>query len=293
VSGVVTVVGGWFMTALIAFTISALFAIVLFYGKIYGAIPLLIIAAVMITKNHFLHKERAKSSEEDKIFNLKKVSDFSETLDTTFEHIGYLLREIRVSLNNTLDGLFKQNLYILGKEKAKTKKIQHWSNTIIANIFKSMRLLQKEGKEVTYNYGQTIRRIQKLADGHRDIIMRSHSHVNNQHKGLLDVQVKELTRVKEILNDIFLEVERAISQRRPNGVRKTLESSQELRMLAKRLHEDQLQRINDRSSKTRLSILFYSIIGNAMMLSKQNIKLLEIFKETFGSVDQAADFDLD
>jgi len=293
VTGVITVISGWFMTALLAFTISAIFAAVLFYTQIYGAALLLILAAMMIRKNHLRHKERSKSSEIDKVFNLKKVSDFSETLYTTFEHMSYLLREIRVSLNATLEGLFKQNLYVLGKEKDKTKKIQLWSNTIIANVFKSMRLLQNDEKEVPYNYGQTIRRIQKLADGHRDIVIRSHSHVNNHHKGLLDVQIEELKRVKEILNEIFLDVEAIIGRRQSEGVRKVIEKSQELNRLAKRLHEEQLRRISDRSSKTRLSILFYAIVGNAMMLSKQNIKLLVIFKETFGGADEAADFDLD
>ncbi|MCP4582145.1 MAG: inorganic phosphate transporter [candidate division Zixibacteria bacterium] len=293
VTGVITVVSGWFMTALLAFTISAIFAAALFYTKIYGAALLLVLAIVMIRRNHIWHKERSKSSELDKVFNLKKVSDFSDTLYTTFEHMSFLLREIRGSLNASLEGLFNQNLYALGKEKGKTKKIQLWSNTIIANVFKSMRLLQKEKKEVTYNYGQTIRRIQKLADGHRDIVTRSHSHVDNQHKGLLNVQIEELKRVKEILNEVFLDVEEIIGRKQHGDARKAIEKNQELISLAKRLHEDQLKRINDRTSKTRLSILFYSIVGNAMMLSKQNIKLLEIFKETFGSVDEAADFDLD
>ena len=36
-----------------------------------------------------------------------------------------------------------------------------------------------------------------------------------------------------------------------------------------------------------------TIIGNAMMLTKQNLKLLEIYNESFGKIDAVAEFDLD
>ena len=44
-------------------------------------------------------------------------------------------------------------------------------------------------------------------------------------------------------------------------------------------------RIEGNSSKTRLSILYYGIVGNAMMLSKQKLELLEIFALSFGEIE--------
>jgi hypothetical protein len=293
VTGVLTVVSGWFMTALLAFTISAVFATIIFYAEAYGAILLLIVAAVVIWRNHLRHVERAKTSEMDKIFNLKKVTNLHDTLYTTFEHMSYLLREIRLSLNRTLGALFSQNKYVLGVEKGKTKKFQRYSNIITANIFKAMRLMQKEEIAISYRYGQTIRRLQKLVDGHRDIVMRSHVHVSNYHKGLLDLQINELEQTREILDDILAEVESMLSRRRTTDIDKVAEKTKNLYRLAKQFHENQLERIRAGESKTRLSILFYSIVGNAMMLSKQNLKLLEIFRESFAGVTEGSDFDLD
>ena len=54
-----------------------------------------------------------------------------------------------------------------------------------------------------------------------------------------------------------------------------------LRELANQFHHDQSERIRNDESKTRLSILFYAIVGNCLMMTKQNIKLLEIFNESF------------
>ncbi|UCC44311.1 MAG: inorganic phosphate transporter [Candidatus Zixiibacteriota bacterium] len=293
VTGVLTVISGWFMTALLAFTISACFATVIFYGKLYGVLALLALVALGLWKNKQKHRERARSREMEEVFNLKKVSDVQETLYMTFEHTGHLLREIQVSLNTALEALFQQNELLLRAEDRKSRKIQRWSNIVIANVFKAMRLLQKEHIETSAKYGQTIRRLQKLVDGHRDIVARSYSHVRNHHKGLLSFQVEELQKVRDILNDIFSEVESVISRRQMADVGRIIAKIEELRTLAGQLHEKQAERVRDGTSKTRLTILFYSIVGNAMMLSKQNLKLLEIFEESFGSLKSTAEFDLD
>jgi hypothetical protein len=55
---------------------------------------------------------------------------------------------------------------------------------------------------------------------------------------------------------------------------------------------NQIERIRNDSSKTRLSILFYAISGNCVMMAKQTVKLLGIFNEAFinrsGKQGQAA-----
>jgi phosphate/sulfate permease len=293
ITGVLTVVGGWFMTAITAFSVSALFAVVIYYTEAYGVVGLLGFSALVIWKNHHRHKQRASSAEMEKIFHLETVTSIPEAVSTTFGHTAYLLREIRDSIDAALEALFDLNEYTLRAEKTRAEKIQRWANIIVANIFKAMRLLQRHDVRLSYKYGQTIRRIQKLADGHRDIVLRAYVHVSNHHKGLLDIQVEELRKVGAILHQILSEVEATFDKKQTADFDGAAAKDRQLRELAQRLHEDQMERIRDGSSKTRLTILFYAVIGNAMMLSKQNLKLLEIFRESFGSVGPASEFDLD
>ena len=51
--------------------------------------------------------------------------------------------------------------------------------------------------------------------------------------------------------------------------------------MADRYNFNQMERIQDDTSKTRLSILLYAIVGTCIMLGRQNLKLLEIFQESF------------
>ncbi len=279
VTGVLTVIGGWFMTAFIAFTFSSLIAVAIYFTQAYGIIALLGLVAFSIWKNHRKHAERTAATEMTDVFNLKKITDVNNSFDVSFEQMGMLVKEIRESLNTSLDALFNQNTYTLRAESRRGKRIQRWSNIISANIFKTMRLMEQNNMKIPSKYDTTVRRLQKLVDGHRDITKRAYIHVSNHHKGLLDVQVRELQKAQGILMQVLADLETAFSKKDMSMSKPISERTNELILLVEKLNEEQVNRIRSEESKTRLSILFYSILGNFMMLTKQNMKLMEIFSD--------------
>jgi len=286
VTGVLTVVGGWFMTAVIAFTSAALFATVIFYLQAVGVLLLIVFAGALIWNAHRKHKVMTADAKKEEIFNLKSIEDPYSSIETTFEHMSFMLKEIRESLDTALGALFIQNFDRIGGERRKISKMQQWTNIISANVFKSMRLLDQKGMAVSNMYPQTIRRLQKLSDGYRDIVLRAYTHVGNHHEGLLPVQVEELERIRKALDEILLAVEDTFTNRKTAELGELQEKNRQLIELADELNDSQVLRIKDNSSKTRLSILYYGIVGNAKMLAKQSIELLEIFEQSFGEVDR-------
>jgi hypothetical protein len=293
VTGVLTVIGGWFMTALMAFTISGVFALIIYKAGAYGVLFLLAVVALALWRNHVRHGKRVRSTEADEIFNLKKVADVRDTVATTFEHMGRLVQEIRESLDVVFEALIAENIDLLRGEEKRAKKIQRWTNIVTANIFKALRLLQMEGDGNRHDYAQTVRRLQKLADGHRDIVMRAFLHVRNHHKGLLPVQIEELREIRPLIHDILLDVEATLKKHQPAALDSADERDRRLKALAKRLNERQIGRIGEGESKTRLSILYYAIVGNVLMISKQSLRLLHSFEESFQETAREIEFDLD
>ncbi|MEN8905435.1 MAG: inorganic phosphate transporter [Clostridiales bacterium] len=293
VTGVFAVVGGWFMTAFIAFSVAGLMALTIFYLKAYGVVILLIIVLLIIFRNKLKHKERSHKTDMDEVFILKKISDVDGSVSITFKQIGLLIKEIKDSLDKSLEALYKQNSYVLRDEKKKSKVIQKWSNVITANIFKTLRLMNKEHIEMSIEYTQSIRRLQKLVDGHHDIVIRSYDHISNQHKGLLDSQIVELKIIHNLLIEILTDVENAFVDKDMNLHSEIKSKHKNLKMIIKKQNDLQVERIKTEESKTRLSILFYSILGNTMMLSKQTLKLMEIFSVTLNGTNEDSEFDMD
>jgi phosphate/sulfate permease len=281
ITGVLAVVGGWFMTAFIAFMVAFVFANIIFYFNGFGIAALMVLAGFMIWKNKKKHDTHAKGKEEMEIFQFEKVDHFQAAVSDTFDHLALQLKTIRQSFDLTFDALFQEDIVTLRRERSRTKQLQLSTNIIVANIFKVLRLLQKEENQISYNYYQIIRRLQKLSDGYRDTVIRSTMHVSNRHSGLLPVQVEELMEIKKVILYIFLTVETALAKKQIVDCQEIVEQFHYLRELVDDFNANQIERIRNDSSKTRLSILFYAISGNCVMMAKQTVKLLDIFNEAF------------
>ena len=281
ITGVLVVVAGWFMTALIAFSIAYLFANVIYYFHAPGAVALMLIGGYVIWKNHQKHKIHVEQKKTARVITLENVCDPYQAISETFEHLAFLLKEIRESMDSTFDALFAGNAVELGKQRRRVREIQLWTNIIMANVFKVLRLLQKKDAKVSYKYAQIIRRLQKLSDGHRDTTIRSYIHISNKHRGLLESQVDELKQIKICILDILLKVEISFQSKQILDYANIIDLYQHMRTLADQFNRNQIERIRSDRSKTRLSILYYAIVGNCLMMAKQNIKLFEIFNESF------------
>ncbi len=281
ITGVLTVIGGWFMTAFIAFLVSFIFGWIISWLHITGIALLMAFAAYMIFKNKKKHQDTEKDKEEIKFFQLDEIDNFDDALSGTFTSLAYILEGIRQSFELTFDALFTENTTVLHRERKRTRHFQKGINIIIANIFKVLRVLQKEDDRVSYNYYQIIRRLQKVSDGYRDTVIRCNMHVSNRHSGLLEEQIRELKSVKRHTLDIFQKVQDILIQKTSMDYQEIYKQYRQLRHLVDKYNERQIERIRDDSSKTRLSILFYAITGNCVMMSKQNVKLLEIFHGAF------------
>jgi len=285
VTGVLTVIGGWFMTAFIAFVVSFVFAGVLFYFQILGVIGLVAVAGFLIWKNQVKHKDKEKEKDEINIFTMDKVDNFQDAVSDTFDHLAYLLKSIRESLDTGFDALFEEDLDRLKQERNRVKQFQMWTNVITANIFKVLRLQQQEDIKTSYNYYQIIRRLQKISDTHRDIIIRSTRHVSNRHTGLLPVQIEELKQIRACAMKILSMMEETFKNKRLIHHDTLTSEFNNMKRLINACNENQIERIRDDSSKTRLSILFYAIGGDCLTMMRQNVRLLEIFNDSLSLGD--------
>ena len=281
VTGVLTVIGGWFITALIAFVTSFIFASCIAHLRLWGIAILFVVIILVILNNHQKHKARTTESEKTEVLNLRKLKEPKAAISVTFDHLALLIKDFRECFDTTIDALFEQNIDALNIQRKRAKKWQRWANIIMANVFKVLRLQQKEDHNLSYKYAQTIRRLQKLSDGFRDIVLRSYIHIANKHKGLLDVQIEELKEIKIVMLDILLKVEIAFKNKEIKDYKNIVEQYDYMKTIADQMNFEQIRRIQDNTSKTRLSILFYAIVGDCLMLVKQNIKLMEILNESF------------
>jgi phosphate/sulfate permease len=281
VTGVLTVIGGWFLTAMAAFTVAMVFAFFIFYLKLYAAVVLLAFAVFMIWRNHHLHSKRKEEVKSLTSFSLKKVTTAQAAVSMSFEHSGAFLKEVGDNLANAFDGLFLENRTILKAARDKTKKIQVWANVIMANIFKTLYLLKKYDVSDTQKYISTIRSLQEIAESHRDLVIRAYHHVDNLHTGVSEDQRQELEQIRGCVVGLLKDVSAMLLERKPLDYEALSSQHDALLQLVSTVDKHQIERIHRRETKTRLSILFYGYLDGCVKISDQTLALVKIFRESF------------
>jgi flagellar motor component MotA len=282
ITGVLTVIGGWFFTAMMAFSVSSIFAVAIWYGQAFAVIGILALAVIIIARTHLTHRKREEEDEALEVFNLRKITDSASSINITFEHTGVFLREVRRVLQDGYEGLRDYDRTKLRRAMAGQKRIQRWSNIITANIFKVLRLLMREELENTQRYAQTISTLQEISESVRDVVVRAHRHVQNQHSGLLEGQIAEMERVHNKVAKLLDLISEAMADRGSLEKGVIGGMNRDLHVLIHEYDQNQVMRIQDNTSKTRLSILFYSFMWDELKIAEQTTHLLSLFRDPLG-----------
>ena len=283
VTGVLTVIGGWFFTAFMAFFVSSVVAVAIYFLQVPAVVGLLGVVILLVIRNRRVHHHRAKEDEALEVFNLRKIQDAPAAIRVSFEHAGLFLEEVQRTLTAGFDGLFAEDLAGLRRVRRSKKRVQRWANILVANMFKVLRLLQREQVHETRRYTEIIATLQEIAESQRDIVIRAYLHVANNHAGLLDIQKQELERVKITVASLLDQTAVALrSKQKPNLA--ALETGHaDLRHLIDTFDRNQIQRIQSNTSKTRLSILFYGFMWDALKIAGDTCRLAEIFRDLSAS----------
>ena len=89
ITGVLSVIGGWFITAFVAFTICALVTIIMFYTSFVGMFIFIVVAVVLLVRSNIQYKKKEEKVEgQDDVFKrMMSSKDKSETLALLRQHV--------------------------------------------------------------------------------------------------------------------------------------------------------------------------------------------------------------
>jgi phosphate/sulfate permease len=282
VTGVLTVIGGWFLTALVAFSVSLLFAFAIYYFKLAAILGLLVLLIALVWHTYRLHFKRAKEKRAVEVLALEKTDDAETAVHASFEQTGHFLKEVSDSLALCFEAAFSEDRQRLREATVWTSKIQKWANIIISNTFETLFLLRSDSVDDTQQqYAKTMRFMQGITESHRDMIKRSYVHFENCHDGFSEDQKEELRRIKAYLTRLLWNTSIMLTKRKKVDHDYIHNQRRRLENLVNEFDKNQIKRIQDAESKTRVSILFYGLLENSVKIAEQTEDLLVIFRESF------------
>ena len=88
ITGMLSVIGGWFITAFVAFTICALVTFIMFYTSFVGMFIFIVVAVVLLVRSNIKYSKKEKAEQQDDIFKRMMTSkDKNEILALLRQHV--------------------------------------------------------------------------------------------------------------------------------------------------------------------------------------------------------------
>ena len=276
VTGVISVIGGWFITALVAFSAAFLVAIIIYFGHLVAIGVLLAVAGFLFYKSKIAHKKM--KAKKDAIIQKEKEDD-NITNDNVFEKctssISTEIKKLPEILNFSLYGFYKEDRKQLKKAKKISKELKANSKDLKKNIYKIIRILESDFIFSAPFYVQQVDSLREIANAATFLALRTYEHVDNNHEGFLDEQEEELKKLKIKLVDYINIIVKIIETNKFDKINEMRIEKNNLLIIIESIQTTQLRRIKNNKVKTRNSALFLNILSEYKNLTLFLIRIIK------------------
>ena len=87
ITGMLSVIGGWFITAFVAFTACALVTVIMFYTNIVGMVAFIALAVFLLIRSNKMYSKKETEKQDDLFKRMMASKDKNETLSLLREHV--------------------------------------------------------------------------------------------------------------------------------------------------------------------------------------------------------------
>lgn len=277
VAGVLNVIGGWFITALIAFVAAATMAYLINLGGPTAIAILLFLAALILVRNYIKHNKKSKEIRAEDSLRRAESSSIQGVIAESAKNISNVLKRSNKLYTNTVEGLAKQDLNLLNKNNKGVVKLSAEIEDLRDHIFYFIKNLDEASVGASNFYINTLGYLQDMAQSLEYMTSISHKHIHNNHKKLKYNQIKELKEIELKLEALFGETRQAFDTRSFERIGKLLANKQDLFDLVSQKIEKQIARTRTEESSPKNTTLYFTFLTETRDLIAAVINLLELY----------------
>ncbi|MDP2161874.1 MAG: inorganic phosphate transporter [Flavobacterium sp.] len=279
VAGVFNVIGGWFVTALVAFISAFIVAYFLKIGEVFAFIALIITLALLLYRSARRHTKKKK--EEEDLLKLKRedIVTINEIISECSDQISRVIGSTNKIYSDVIDNLGLQDLGKLKENKKALKKLEKEVDELKSNVYYFIKNLDETSVEASKFYIMILGYLQDMIQSLGFITQNSHSHVNNNHKQLKFNQIRDLKSVDVELQKLFDEIQVIFDQNTFDRLDGVIKQKAEIHMHVSNLIQKQIERIRTVETSPKNSKLYFALLLESNDLIKATMNLLELFQE--------------
>ena len=282
VSGVINVVGGWFITAIAAFIITAVVAIILFYGKMVAMFIIVGVAALILIRNQISFSKKTKKEDRNQIVIDLLASDNEDSAlgllrnyskSNSIETLDYIVERYE----QVIDAFCSEDLKVLrnlsGKidsHKDDVKKIKRLGTLGIRKLSPS------DAFERGLYFYQANDFIGEMVYALAKISVACEDHIANNFNPLSDEQKEELCETKNAIRDFLSECILILQNEDFEARRELYINNKWLLTDFHEMKRRQLKRVQNQNASTKVSMVYLTVIQETHTLVSYTTNLLKV-----------------
>ena len=289
ITGVLSVIGGWFIMAGAAFTICFLVALLIHVGGIAAMAAMVGLAIYMLIRNQILYKKKMKKEAmqeevDSTISKLRETKDKREALSLFREHsrdeLCDVLNFASDTFNRSVHGFMDENLRELRKvmsaieeKKSYLKQVKRVGTLGVTQLEHDIAI----DKGLYYYQGNDF--ASEIVFSIRRLTEPGKEHVDNHFSPLCEVQKEDFGKMTDeivsFLNRSSVMIESNDYHRMDDLIAESVDLTAKLTLLKK----EELKRIQGQSGSTKVSMVYLNMVQEAQNVVSFTANLLKVSRK--------------
>ena len=285
ITGVLSVIGGWFITAGAAFTICFFVTMVIYFGGAVAIIALIAVAVYSLIHSQMMFKKRKQKKESlDTVRQMLQSQDNAEVLTLlrqhTREELNKVLSFAQENFERTVTSFLHENLRGLRRvngsvkfEKQLVKQMKR-TGTLAMSRLDNNTVLDKGlyyfqgndfASELVYSVGR--------------LVEPCLEHIDNNFKPLDAIQKGEFGDVSEDITNLLQTSRQTVEANDYNNLNDIVRKANDLNGQLAHLKRQELQRIQGQSGSIKVSMVYLTMIQEAQNVVTYTTNLLKVSRK--------------
>ena len=277
VAGVINVVGGWFLTAFIAFTACALLVTFIYFAKLVAIIILLILSAIILYRNYIRSQKENKTLKEEDELYMTEVGSVQGLIAESAYNVSRMVRRANEIYKNTIHGLATENVDTLKKNKRSVKKLENEISSLRDQLYYFIKELDEDSIKASKFFIGLIDCLEDMCQSLELLNKKCQKHVSNKHKKIKYTQIKALKTIENELEDLFSEIRFTFDLNDFDQIKDILPKKENLFNSINNCVQDQVSRTRTEESSPKNTTLFFGILSETKDLIAATMNLIELY----------------
>ena len=277
VAGVINVVGGWFLTAFIAFTACALLVTFIYFAKLVAIIILLIFSSIILYRNYIRSQKESKTLKEEDELYMTEVGSVQGLIAESAYNVSRMVRRANEIYKNTIHGLATEDVDTLKKNKRSVKKLENEISSLRDQLYYFIKELDEDSIKASKFFIGLIDCLEDMCQSLELLNKKCQKHVSNKHKKIKYTQIKALKTIENELEDLFSEIRFTFDLNDFDQIKDILPKKENLFKSINNCIQDQVSRTRTEESSPKNTTLFFGILSETKDLIAATMNLIELY----------------